>query len=178
MRKILILACTVVALIFNAQQIQKSQVYAASNGITYKVGDTITLGKGSGMNGHFAYVQMGGFFNAMASMNGNYSDVSAGLDRNYAGTNLVVKKIKTFKDKRGTNKTHFVVGGGNITNYNLMIEDAIYTCEVKDCKDTKKVEVVSAESKYDKLKKVKELKDAGVLSDEEYNEEKKKIMKE
>lgn len=141
------------------------------------MGDTITLGKGSGMNGHFEYLQMGGFYNAMAAMGGNYNQVSASLDRNYSGMNLVVKKIKTMKDRRGTNKTFFVMAGGNITNYNLMIEDAISSCEVKDCNDAQKVEVVSAVSKYDKLKKVKELLDAGVLTQVEFDAEKAKIMK-
>jgi hypothetical protein len=45
---------------------------------------------------------------------------------------LLLKKIKqvTFK---GAVKTGFIVGGGNITNYLLLIEDAIATCEIKDC---------------------------------------------
>lgn len=177
MRKLLLFAVLFMTIALNAQKIEKTETYTASNGITYKVGDTITLGKGSGHNGHFAYVQMGGFYNAMAAMGGNYRDMSSGLDRNYAGTNVVVKKIKTYRDKRGTNKTTFVVGGGNITNYDLRIEDAIDTCEIKDCNDAQKVEIVSAESKYDKLKKIKELKDSGVLSEEEYQKEKDKIMK-
>ncbi len=176
MKKLLLFATLILAVAVNAQRIEKTETYTASNGITYKVGDTITLGKGSGMNGHFAYVQMGGFYNAMAAMNGNTRDISSGLDRNYSGTNVVLKKIKTYKDRRGTNKTTFVVGGGNITNYDLRIEDAISSCEIKDCTDTQKVEVVSAESKYDKLKKIKELKDSGVLNDEEFEAEKKKIM--
>lgn len=155
----------------------KNQTYAASNNLTYKVGDTITLGKGSGMNGRFAYLQMGGFFNAMAAMGGNYNDVASGIDRNYSGKNVVIKKIKQEKDRRGTNKTYFVVAGGNLTNYNLMIEDAIESCEVKDCKrPTQNVNVVYADSKYDKLKKVKELLDSGILTEEEYKTEKEKIM--
>ena len=129
------------------------------------------------MNGHFEYLQMGGFYNAMAAMGGNYNQVSSSLDRNYSGMNLVVKKIKTMKDRRGTNKTFFVMAGGNITNYNLMIEDAISSCEVKDCNDAQKVEIVSAESKYDKLKKIKELFDSGVLNQAEFDAEKAKIMK-
>ncbi len=177
MKKLLLFATLFLAIAMNAQKISKDEVYSASNGITYKVGDTITLGRGSGMNGHFQYLQMGGFYNAMAAAGGNYNQMSASLDRNYSGMNVVVKKIKTAKDRRGTNKTYFVVGGGNITNYNLMIEDAIANCEVKDCTDTQKVEVVSAESKYDKLKKAKELLDSGVLTQAEFDAEKAKIMK-
>lgn len=178
MKKILLLATLFVAVLFNAQKISKNETYSASNGITYKVGDTITLGKGSGINGHFEYLQMGGFYNAMAAMGGNYNQVAAGLDRNYSGFNVVLKKIKTVKDRRGTNKTYFVVGGGNITNYNLMIEDAIASCEIKDCNNVQKVEVMSSETKYDKLKKIKELKDSGVLTEEEFQKEKEKIMNE
>lgn len=177
MKKLLFFTAVLLfAVTMNAQKISKGETYAASNGKVYKVGDTITLGKGSGINGHFEYMQMGGFYNTMAAMSGDTGSLAAGLGRNYSGTNVVLKKIKTIKDKRGTNKTYFVVGGGNITNYNLMIEEAIASCEITDCKDVSKVEVVSSESKYDKLKKIKDLKDAGVLSDEEFQREKDLIM--
>ena len=178
MKKLLLVATIFCGFAIFGQKISKSEVYTASNGITYKVGDTITLGRGSGMNGHFEYLQMGGFYNSMAAMNGNYNQVNSSLDRNFSGMNIVVKKIKTAKDKRGTNKTYFVIGGGNITNYYLMIEDAIATCEVKECSKSQQVEIVSSESKYDKLKKIKDLKDSGVLSDEEYQKEKEKLLKE
>lgn len=41
-----------------------------------------------------------------------------------------------------------------------------------------KLKYQNNESKYDRLKKIKELKDSGVLSDEEFEKEKSKIMNE
>jgi hypothetical protein len=62
---------------------------------------------------------------------------SQGIGSAYSGLNVIIKKIKqvTFK---GAVKTGFIVGGGNI-NYLLLIEDAIATCEIKDCVEPKQL---------------------------------------
>jgi hypothetical protein len=62
---------------------------------------------------------------------------STGIGSAYSGLNVIIKKIKqvTFK---GAVKTGFIVGGGNI-NYLLLIEDAIATCEIKDCVEPKQL---------------------------------------
>lgn len=70
---------------------------------------------------------------------------------------------------------YFTVGGGNITNYTLDIENAIATCEVENCIEEKN-ERNSSVDKYDQLKKLKELFDEGILTQEEYDAEKKKIL--
>jgi hypothetical protein len=151
---------------------QKLNSYDASNGLTYKVGDTVKLGLGSGNNGNFVFLRMGGWA-AMAS--GEVSPIGSG----YSNMGVVVKKIRKSKMK-GVEKVIFTVGGGNITNYVLSIEDAIETCEVKPCKDNNKPQVVVATSKeddkYDKLAKLKELFDDGILTKEEYEAEKKKLL--
>ncbi|TGV01490.1 SHOCT domain-containing protein [Flavivirga rizhaonensis] len=155
-----------------------NETYAASNGVVYHVGDTITLGRGSSPNGDFNYLQMGGFYNTLSVLNGEYDDIASSIGRNYSGLNVEIKKIKEINFK-GASKVIFVVGGGNITNYNLMIEDAISTCEIKNCSDTyNKPQIVyqKQEDKYDKLKKVKELLDTGVLTQEEFENEKKKLL--
>lgn len=99
--------------------------YKASNGITYKPGDTVKLGRGSAPNGDFRYLVMGG----IAASGGDADNIP----KHYSGTNVIVKKIKVHK-ARGAEKVWFAVGAGNIVNYNLYIEDAIATCEVADCK--------------------------------------------
>ena len=69
----------------------------------------------------------------------------------------------------------FSIGGGNIINYTLDIEGAISSCEIKNCiKDRKDI---SLNDKYDKLAKIKKLFDEGILTKEEYESEKKKILK-
>lgn len=155
--------------------------YKASNGINYQIGDTIKLGRGSAQNGDFNYLQMGGMYNTLSALNGKYNDISSSIGRNYSGLNVVLKKIKRYKLK-GAESIVFVVGGGNITNYNLMIEDAIATCEIADCiEKVQKVQIVRdtiapPPSKYDEIKKLKELLDIGAITQEEYDLEKKKIL--
>jgi hypothetical protein len=97
--------------------------------------------------------------------------------RAYNGLPVTIKKIRRFKSKNAE-KVLFLVGGGNITNYTLDIENAIASCEIKDCiEKVNKVEVVrDAESKYDELKKLKELLDSGAITQNEFEKEKKKIL--
>ncbi|MBA7541676.1 hypothetical protein ES705_33992 [subsurface metagenome] len=153
----------------NAQKIQKLKEYKASNGITYKVGDEIKLGRGSNDNGNFVYVTMGGW----AAANGDVSGLGPGI----AGLIVTVKKIKKYNYKRYKG-VYFTVGGGNITNYNLDIENAILTCEIQDCKknDVAKSDSKESSDMYAELKKLKELYDNGILTKEEYEKEKKEIL--
>jgi hypothetical protein len=131
--------------------------------VNYKIGDTVKLGLGSGVQGSFVFLQIGGW---MAGSTNQH------LPSTYSNLNLIIKKIKkaTFK---GGEKVWFVVDGGNITNYNLFIDDAIQVCEVVPCLEKTSV---TKDDKFDKLKKLKELFDSGALTEEEYNSEKKKIL--
>jgi hypothetical protein len=143
--------------------------YTASNGITYHVKDTVKLGLGSGPNGSFNYLQLAGW---SAVISGEYSNIGKG----YANTAVVIKSIKKSKLK-GVVVTYFIVGGGNISNYMLQIEPAIQTCEVIPCPNTK-VEVINSQSndKFDQLKKLKSLLDSGAITQDEYNQQKKKLL--
>lgn len=145
--------------------------YQASNGIIYHIGDTVKLGRGSSPNGDFLYLQMGGF-GAIMSYNSNKGSDQFNIGKGYANTAVVVKKIKEGKIK-GIKKTYFVVGGGNITNYNLYIEDAIQTCEVKPCANTSEKSMGSV---ADELLKLKQLLDAGAITQAEYDAQKKKLL--
>lgn len=101
---------------------QKITEYKATNQIVYKVGDTISLGRGSGNQGSFVYLQIGGIMAGSGTI----------IGQQYSGLNVIVAKIKKYKFK-GAEKVIFSVKAGNITNYNLYIEDAIAVCEIKDC---------------------------------------------
>ena len=93
------------------------------------------------------------------------------LPPSYAGLSVKLKKIKSFQHKTLGNSVVFTVGGGNITNYTLDIENAIATCEVEICNNAKVVNI-SKSDKYDQLAKLKKLLDQGILTKEEYHIEK------
>lgn len=148
------------------KKIEDLDQYVASNGVTYKVGDEIKLQRGSDTNGKFVYVTIGGWAVSM--------DAEANrLPASNAGLIVTIKKIKKYNYKRYQG-VYFTVGGGNITNYTIDIENAIATCEVENCKSTDQ-EQAQNDDKYDKLSKLKELLDGGVLTEEEYQAEKAKI---
>jgi len=139
--------------------------YKASNDKVYEIGDKIKLNRGSGQNGNFVYLTLGGL---------GLRGLSSQLDHTYTGSTCTIKKIKKVKDER----IIFIVGNGSLSNFELSIEDAIATCEIVDCKkDVIPVTIVNTPSKFDELKKLKELLDSDVITDEEYKKEKEKLLK-
>ena len=167
-----LLYCLVMCLIPLFGISQKTNRYEASNGKVYHVGDTIFLGQGSMPNGDFKFVEIGGW-SAIMSYNSRAGSDQFNLHKAYSGIPVVVKKIK-YLLLNGFVKVVFVIDGGNITNYNLWIEDAIATCEIKDCK---KNEVQGTQpDKYDKLIKLKELFDSEIITKDEFETEKAKIL--
>ena len=110
---------------------QKLNEYKAINGIIYHPGDSVKLGSGSGPNGTFVHLQLGGW-GPMLTYDTNGGPDQLNIERGYANTSVIIKKIKRQKIK-GVTMVYFVVGGGNVTNYNLTIDDAISACEVLPC---------------------------------------------
>jgi hypothetical protein len=154
---------------------QKLTGYKAINGITYHIGDTVRLGLGSSPGGTFLYLQMGGWGAAM-SYDSNAGPNQLNIGRGYANTAVIVKKIKAGKIN-GIAKYWFIVGGGNLTNYNLMIDEAIQVCEVIPCQSgSSAIGQQAPEDNLDKLKKLKALFDAGTITQAEYDEQKKKLL--
>ena len=152
----------------NSQATESLDSYTASNGITYSVGDEVKLGKGSDSDGKFVYVTIGGW---AVSTNPEANRLPAAN----AGLIVTIKKIKKYNKKR-MKKVVLTVGGGNITNYLIDLENAIDKCEIENCVDDKQ-EVSSQEpDKYDKIKKLKDLLDEGILTKDEYESEKKKLL--
>jgi hypothetical protein len=91
-----------------------------SNGSVIRKGDLIKCGIGSTADKSFAYI-----YTNPGSMAGRIN-----ISPSYAGLNLEVKKINHYKTKRN-DVVILVVGGGNIVNYWVEIENAIKTGEIE-----------------------------------------------
>jgi hypothetical protein len=143
--------------------------YKASNGITYHVGDSVKIGKGSGVNDQYLYLMRWGFMAAM-SYNQNKDANQFNLFRGYNNMSILIKKIKTGKFA-GQDKTYFILDAPHLTAL-LYIEDAINSCEVIPCTDKNKPQLSIA----DELTKLKSLLDSGAITQSEYDAQKKKLL--
>ena len=140
--------------------------YKASNGITYREGDKIKIGKGSAPDGTFLWVQVYGL---ATTVNGDKN--ANNMTRANGSAEYEIKKFKSWKGKK-----YLTLKAGGI-NYLVDIEAGIEACEILPCPEkVLKVESVAKEDKYDKLAKLKKLLDDKAITQEEYDKEKSKIM--
>jgi len=142
---------------------QRVDFYKASNGITYKDGDVIKLGMGSGNNGKFNYIY--------AALLGGV-DLRTTASSGYSNTTPRIKKLKFLNTGSGNKKMFLAIALTSINTYMVDIESAIQSCEVTPCNKSND----NPPSKYDELKKLKELLNQGIITQEEFDKEKKKIL--
>ena len=162
---------------------EKINEYKASNGVTYNIDDEITLNKGSSRNGDFVFLT--------DSKNG-IMEFEERLQSNgkRMGETVVIKKIVKYNTKNMQGIYFSVNVTGRVHNSILDIEGAIYSCEIGYCEQKEEItikekEVINKDSstlsstqdKFDLLRELKKLHDEGILTDEEYSAEKKKILK-
>jgi hypothetical protein len=102
--------------------------YKALNGVSYKVGDTVKLGTGSGDNGSFACLFLSGW-NAAIGYDQNGAGSHFSLTSDYANKPMVIQKIDWYYAK-GVKHYYFIVGDEGNNDYNLYIDAAVKTHEV------------------------------------------------
>ena len=98
--------------------------YTASNGITYNIGDTITIGKGTAPNGDFLYIQM----NGVAKLDADNKD-DLNMSRKYSELKAVIRKIVNKKIARQT-KVCFTFTLRPLS-YIVYVESALESGELK-----------------------------------------------
>ncbi|WP_326980988.1 SHOCT domain-containing protein [Chryseobacterium sp. MYb264] len=161
----------------------ENDTLTTSTGFKVYEGLDLKIGTGSMNDGDFKFIRT----NASSMFNYYSTTGYQGLAnqansfrRNNSGLTFKVKKIMTRGNKRNGFVYYAKIGNG-IINYEVDIENAIQSHEIivpNEFLPIEKPQQQNSETKYDKLKKIKELKDSGVLSDEEFQKEKDKIMSE
>lgn len=154
----------------------------------YKVAmkQELKIGTGSMPDGDFKFIRRSATslfnYSSTTGYQGLANQANA-LPRNQAGLTYKVKRI----DKRGKKKTGFVyyaIIGMGLTNYEIDIDNAILSGELvvpdefkpKPKNAVTVVEVKQQISVADELTKLKKLLDDGVLTKEEYDAQKKKLL--
>lgn len=157
-----------------------------TSGYKIIVGQDISLGTGSTPDGDFKFVRRNssGFGTMMVMTNNNgYNKSELSLPRNMAGHKGKVVKIVTRGNKK-IGKTYeplITLGSGR---WEIDVDNAIATGEIvvpdefkpKPKVATTIVEVKTQISVADELTKLKKLLDDGVLTQEEYDAQKKKLL--
>jgi len=135
--------------------------YISKDGASYKKGDTITLGKGSGTNGSFLYIQGK---NAYAEI---YN-----LDANMYNTKAIIKEFLINGNKKEGFKVGIKTKGSFIQNQLIVnsVEDAIANGELKAFGMT-------SDEALTELKKCKDKLDLGLITQEEYAKKKTELSK-
>ena len=172
MKRYLLLAATL--FIFSASFAQKGKKeeetisYTTQDGTTYVVGDTIRIGMGSNPNGFFNYIFIVDAWNGNRAWNAQLNNKFAIIDKFLWGGN----------DKIGKSVYATFRNAGGLSSINL--ESAIAAGEVITPNSQKKTEQTvapqSSTSIADELKKLKELLDSGIITQAEFDAQKKKLI--
>jgi hypothetical protein len=162
MKSVLYISLVLFPFLSRAQDITQ---YKASNGITYHIGDTVRLGRGTKSDGSFLYLEDHGIIPNPRSVRN--------LPKEFANVGAVIKNIRKMS-VNGGDKYMFSVNPGGPIRYTVFIDDAIDACEVKPCKSADGQKQVM--SVADEIKKLKDLLDSGAITKAEYDAQKKKLL--
>lgn len=147
----------------------------ASNGMKFYRGMQIKLGAGTLPNGDFKYVTTSqtSWLNVM-----NGKPNTDALGRKFAGHLLDVKRIRKEGTKKRGYTYYLVLGGSNIINYECDIENAMAVGEAEIPAKFKlqSNSNTSPTSVADELLKLKQLLDAGAITQQEFDAQKKKLL--
>lgn len=136
--------------------------------IKVNVGDTILMGQASGSENKFMYLFDGQHHSAHNEM---------------ANKKLVIKGLKMSIYNGAIKKYYAVVYPGGIFNWGIDLDNAIKSGEVaglnslRFADSRKPVVIQAAPSVADELIKLKKLLDQGVITKEEFDAQKKKLLK-
>lgn len=158
--------------------------FVTKYGYVIKAGDTLTLGKGSQPNRKFAFA-----YESEASLGSKGTEHDKMyLESQFSNRKFKIKSLLPIGSKKKGYVIYAKFGIGSLVNYWIDIDNAIdagelllpepYNAKVKKANSVQTPVVIEQTklSTADELKKLKELLDAGVLTKEEFEQQKKKIL--
>jgi hypothetical protein len=131
-------------------------IYLAKDGFSYKVGDTLKIGRPSS-NKTFAYITVGSNFGTLSN---NPPEL---LGAKSSGENTIIRKIFVSGTKKAGYKM-FIIGKGACSicaSNTIDFEEAIATGEIRS-------KGLTREQAIAKLKEAKDLVDLGMMSKEDF----------
>lgn len=162
-----------------------SEIYTTKSGYEIAVGQNILIGVGSTPDGDFKFIRRNSSsLFAYYSTNGNQALANSAnaFPRSQSGYKYIVKAIERRGDEKHGYVTYLKIGSG-IVNYEIDIENAISSGEIvvpeqflKNEKSIVMTPPVQTFSIADELIKLKKLLDDGILSQEEFDTQKKKLL--
>lgn len=160
--------------------------YTTQIGWTIQEGDTVTIGKSSNYNKSFAFIYLSpANWTTAFSAPGAIPNKQC-LPSRLAGRSGYVKEIRPIGARRAGYTIVAVIGIGEMANYWIEIDNALEGGEIIPPKGfvdkrAKKNEISSVVgnqklSVADELKKLKDLLDQGIINQEEFDIQKKKLL--
>ena len=188
MKILLFITALFITSIAFAQQASKFENDTLTTSTGFKVYKDLELkiGTGSMNDGDFKFIRTNASSLFNYSSTTGYQGLANQANSFRRDNSGLIYKVKSIMP-RGSKKNGYVYYakiGRSLINYEVDLENAIKAGEIivpdefMPKSKSNPAQAVATESKYDKLKKIKELKDDGILSDEEFQKEKDKIMAE
>jgi hypothetical protein len=171
MKKILLLIFIIIPFLSNAQ-IGGSKIKGPLT-IKYGVfheGDTLKVGYGTNPNGDFKFIY--------TPPNGFWGTPQQSLPKGLGGSQVVIKFFKKLESDRTGIKYWTVINVGGLANTIVELEPAIESGEIViPGYDPKQINApVQKIDVADQIGKLKKLLDAGAITQEEYDAQKKKLL--
>ncbi len=155
-----------------------SDTLVTSEGTRFIVGEDITLGTGTMQNGDFKFVTPSRASWTVLTGTAAYKNVPA----KFSGHKCSIKAIKLYGSKKHGYVPYLMLGGGEAMNWECDIQNALKAGEVSASGYTPitnhpvTVQLKATGGLADELRQLKALKDEGLLTETEYQEQKKKLL--
>jgi len=170
MKPLLALSLTFLSFSGTAQIPGKSIAeYVTKQGTTFRKGDTLQLGLGTDIGGRFKY--------ASVPPNLFVGTGTMPFNANYANQRMIIKDIRVQNmNKHMAPRTVAVVSSGGL-NGSVDVDAAEEAGEIKTAANRSRAVVPSTGGVADELLKLKKLLDANVITQQEFDAQKAKLLK-